>query len=317
MKIAVMEKSAVTEGDIDFKPLDELCEVVYFDNVEYSGLKDAIGDAEGVIVNKSIVDAALMDTCPNLRYVGTFATGYNNVDVRAAKERGIVVCNVPDYSSDAVAQHAAGFILMTASGLFDYITSVRRGDWMKSRSFCYYPYYMTELKGKTLGVLGLGNIGKKVAALGKALGMNVIVHTRTRRADCVYETVDLNRLFKESDWLTLHVPLTPDTREIVCEKTLSLMKKSAVLINTARGGLVNERDLARALKEGVIRAACLDVLSAEPMKSDCPLFGLDNCYITPHVAWAPRETRQRLIDIAAENLRAFIAGKPVNDVTEG
>lgn len=161
MKIAVMEKSAVTKGDVDFTPLEKLAEIVYFDGNEYSELKDAVGDADGVIVNKSRVDAALMDACPNLKYVGTFATGYNNVDVMAAKARNIVVCNVPDYSSDAVAQHAMGFILMTASGLYDYVASVNRGDWIKSKSFCYYPYYLTELKGKTLGVLGLGNIGKK------------------------------------------------------------------------------------------------------------------------------------------------------------
>ena len=156
----------------------------------------------------------------------------------AAKARNIVVCNVPDYSSDAVAQHAMGFILMTASGLYDYVVSVNRGDWIKSKSFCYYPYYLTELKGKTLGVLGLGNIGKKVAALGRAFGMNVIACTRTRREDSEYETVDLERLFKESDWLTLHAPLTENTKEIVCAKTLSLMKKTAVLVNTARGGLI-------------------------------------------------------------------------------
>lgn len=317
MKIAVMEKSAVTKGDVDFTPLEKLAEIVYFDGTEYSQLKDAVGDADGVIVNKSRVDAALMDACPNLKYVGTFATGYNNVDVMAAKARNIVVCNVPDYSSDAVAQHAMGFILMTASGLYDYVASVNRGDWIKSKSFCYYPYYLTELKGKTLGVLGLGNIGKKVAALGRAFGMNVIACTRTRREDSEYETVDLERLFKESDWLTLHAPLTENTKEIVCAKTLSLMKKTAVLVNTARGGLINEYDLARALKDGELRAACLDVIGAEPMQSDCPLYGLKNCYITPHVAWASRETRQRLIDISAENLRAFIAGKPVNDVTGG
>jgi len=211
MKIAVMEKSAVTKGDVDFTPLENLAEIVYFDGTEYSQLKDAVGDADGVIVNKSRVDAALMDACPNLKYVGTFATGYNNVDVMAAKARNIVVCNVPDYSSDAVAQHAMGFILMTASGLYDYVASVNRGDWIKSKSFCYYPYYLTELKGKTLGILGLGNIGKKVAALGRAFGMNVIACTRTRREDSEYETVDLEDFSKKATGLrcTRRLPKTP------------------------------------------------------------------------------------------------------------
>lgn len=316
MKIVVTEKASVSLGDMDFSALDELAEVVYYDIVDNAALAETIGDADGVIVNKCVVTSEVMDKCPSLRYIGTFATGYNNIDVAAARERGITVCNVPGYSTDAVAQHVMSFILTTACSTNEYINSVNDGDWKRSKAFCYYPYHISEVGGKTVGIYGYGAIGKRVAELCSAFGMRVIVHSRTKKADCPYPQVSKEELFSAADYLTLHAPLTPDTDKVVNAGTLALMKGSAVLINTARGGLVDEYALADALKEGRIRAAAVDVLTKEPMTDDCPLFGLRNCLITPHVAWAGYETRGRLIDIAAANLRAFINGKPQNEVTK-
>lgn len=314
MKITVTERNAVSRNDIDFTEFNKLGEVTYYDDVDYKDLPKVIGDSEIVIVNKCVIDAPVMEKCPNLRYVGTFATGYNNVDCVEAKKRGITVCNVPGYSTDAVAQSTLAFILMSAGNTMEYISSVRRGEWKKSKTFCYYPYYITELKGKTLGIIGFGAIGKKVAELSEAFGMRVIVHTRTFKPDCKYPQVGIDEVFKESDFLSLHCPLTEKTKSIVNAERLSLMKKSAVIINTSRGPLIDEYALKNALNEGTIRMACMDVIEYEPMREDCPLFGLDNCLITPHVAWAGVETRSRLVEIARKNIIAYLNGTPQNKV---
>ncbi|MBR6737740.1 MAG: D-2-hydroxyacid dehydrogenase [Clostridia bacterium] len=315
MKITVLEKDSVTKGDIDYSPLNATCEVTYHGIVEPENVSATIGDSDGVIVNKTLITAKVMDECKNLKYIGTFATGYNNIDIDAAKERGITVCNVPAYSTEGVAQSTIAFILYTATSLGKYIQSVNDGDWKKCKNFCYYPYDISEVSGKTLGIIGFGTIGKRVAEIATALGMKVIINSRTKK-ESEYEFVSREEVFKRSDWLSLHLPLSKDSENLINETTLSMMKKSAILVNTARGGLIDENALALALKNGVIRASCHDVIRVEPMQDNCPLFGIENCYITPHVAWAGKETRQRLVNVAAKNVECFINGNPQNVVNK-
>ncbi len=314
MKITVTEKNAVSLNDVDFSKLEKLADVSYYDDVEYCDLPKVIGNADGVIVNKCVVSDEVMAACPNLKYIGTFATGYNNIDVEAAAKRGITVCNVPGYSTKAVAQHTMAFILLAAGSVNEYVASVARGEWRKSQTFCYYPYFIEEVEGKTVGIFGYGAIGQEVARLCSAFGMNVLVFSRTKKNECPYPQVEKEELFSKSDFISFHCPLSIETEKSVNAETLALMKREAAIINTARGGLVDENALAAALNEGKIRAYYADVLLNEPMREDCPLFGVRNCYLTPHVAWAGRTTRARLVEIATENVRAFVSGKPQNKV---
>lgn len=313
MKVAVLEKDSVTNGDVDFSALENAAEIDYYGRVDKEKVIETVKNYDGIIVNKTVIDKTVINACPKLKYIGLFATGYNNIDTAYAAEKGITVCNVAGYSTDAVAQHVFSFILYVSSSLGKYVSSVNDGDWKKCKSFCYYPFPITELKGKTLGILGYGSIGKRVAEIGEVFGMNVIVHSR-RNNGCPYEFVTKDELFSRSDYLTVHCPLNSETAKIVDRKMISLMKKTAVLINTARGGVVDEEALAEALTSGKIYAACVDTISVEPMPSDSVLFGIENCYITPHVAWAAKETRQRLVNIAAENIVAFLKGNPQNKV---
>lgn len=313
MNITVLDKCTLTVGDIDFSPIEALGNVSYYDILPHDEIINAARDAEVLLCNKAVIDGDIMDACPSLRYIGLFATGYNNISVNEAKKRGIIVVNVPGYSTYSVAQLTMAFILSHATSLHDYDRSTHSGEWIRSYAFSYFPYPITELFGKTLGVYGMGAIGRKVAECAKTLGMNVIASTRTVR-DSEYEYVSVDELFKRSDYLTLHAPLTDDNKELVCERTLSLMKPTAYLINTSRGGVVNENDLAKALNEGVIAGAALDVLTVEPMKEGNPLLSAKNCTITPHVAWASLESRIRLINTVAENIKAYQNGTPVNVV---
>lgn len=315
MKIVVFEKDSVMEGGIDYSVLESVADVTYYGGIPEGDIATVIGDSDGVIVNKTIISADIMDRCKNLKYIGTFATGYNNIDVDGATKRNITVCNVPAYSTDGVAQLTISFILYTATSLGDYISSVRNGDWKRSKTFCYYPYYITELAGKTLGIVGFGSIGQRVAEIAKSLKMKVLVYSRTKK-DSEFPFVSFEELLKRSDYVSLHLPLSKESEKLINEKALSLMKNSAVLINTARGGLIDETALAKALKEGKIRASCHDVITFEPMREDCELFGIDNCFITPHVAWAGKETRQRLVDIAGENVKKFLEKTPQNVVNK-
>ena len=243
------------------------------------------------------------------------ATGYNNVDLAACRERGVTVTNIPDYSSDAVAQMTMTFLLNFATSFREYTASTQRGDWTRSELFCYYPYPLTELQGKTLGLVGMGSIGEKVARLAEAFGMKVIYHTRNRK-DCEREYVLLDDLFARSDYVSLHLPLNGETEKLIGRDALSKMKRSAFLINTARGGLVDEKALATALSDGVIAGYAGDVLTVEPQSADCPLIGAKNCILTPHIAWAPKETRARLIGILRDNLEGYLRGNVQNQVNE-
>lgn len=313
MKIAV-NTSAVTIGDIDFSEFEALGEVKYFGELPKSEIIKLAHDCEVLIVNKVEVDEELLASCPKLKYVGVFATGYNCIDLQACRKRSIPVCNVPGYSTNSVSQHTFALLLYLYGRIGEYARSVERGDWVKSETFCYFPWATRELYGKTFGVYGYGSIGRATAKIAEAFGMKVIVCTRTVPDDCPYPIVTKEEIFRESDILSLHCPLTDKTREIVNFETLAMMKPTAVLINTARGGLVNEKALADALNGGRLYGACLDSVAAEPMRPDNPLLGAKNCVITPHIAWVSQETRARVVHMAAENLKSFLSGKPQNVV---
>lgn len=314
MKIA-LSTSGMTNGDLDLSGFEKLGEVKYFGELPRKEIFALAADCDALLVNKVIVDGELLDACLNLKYVGTFATGYNVVDIEECRKRKITVCNVPDYSTNSVSQHVFALLLNYYGKISEYTASVAKGDWIKSKSFSYSPYPTHELSGKAFGVYGYGNIGKKVAKIAEAFGAEVKICTRTVPQNCPYEVVGFEDMLKTCDIISLHCPLTPSTAKIINKKALSLMKKSAVLINTARGGLVDEDALASALNEEKIACACLDTVDVEPMSAGNPLRLAKNCYITPHVAWVALETRERLVGIALDNLKAFLDGKPQNVVS--
>ena len=314
MKITVLDTCTVTNGDVSLDEIKTLGDVRFFDMVAPCDISGAIGDADAVICNKARITDEIMASCKNLKYIGLFATGYNNIDVLSATRRGIAVCNVPGYSTDSVAQQVFAMILHFATSADMYSASVLRGDWVKSKSFSYFAYPVTELAGKTLGIFGFGTIGKKVAEIGMAFGMKVIATSHKKTFYTNVEFVGADELFARSDYLTLHCPLTDETRHVVNSRTLSLMKPTAVLINTARGGCVDEAALASALNGGMIAGAGIDVLDVEPMTDGHPYLTAKNIFITPHVAWGSYEARVRLIRLVCDNVRAFAEGKPINKV---
>ncbi len=316
MKITILDKCTVTNGDVSLDEISKLGETAFFDLVPYEKLHEAIGDSDAVICNKAQITREVMQKCKNLKYVGLFATGYNNIDIEYAREREIAVANVPNYSTTAVAQMTFAMILALSGSLFDYTKSTRDGDWVRSKTFSYFPYPIFELAGKTLGIFGFGDIGREVARIGEAFRMNIIVSTRTPSKCKEYECVSREELFRRADFLTLHAPLNTETERMVNDKTISLMKKSAFIINTSRGGVIDEDALTRALNEERIAGAGIDVLTVEPMPDGNPLMTAKNCLMTPHIAWAPIETRLRLITRVAENLKAFIDGSPINIVNK-
>ena len=319
MKIVITDAKTVTKGDIDLSVLSAFGEVIAYPLTAQSDLITRIGDADAVICNKSQITREVMEACPNLRYIGLFATGYNNIDVVAAREHGITVCNAGSYSTASVAQQVFAFILNHTTNVAGYDRFVQDGNWMKSETFSPFVFDMCELDGKTLGIFGFGSIGKAVAKIANAFGMRVIVNTRTQRdADKeVYhiEYVSFETLLKESDYITVHCPLTKETTGIFDAQAFSEMKKTCYFVNTSRGAVLDEKALADAVKNKVILGAGIDVLSIEPMQTDCPLIGVDGITITPHVAWAPFETRKRLLSIVCDNIKCFLDGNPKNVVS--
>ena len=313
MKIIVLDKCTVTKGDVSLLPLEAYGEVEYYDLLPKSEIKRLLADADAVICNKAKIDREIIEAS-SLKFIGVFATGYNNIDTEAASERGIVVCNVPGYSTDSVAQLTISLILELAGNASAYARSVAAGDWKRSKQFSYFFAPISELSGKTLGIYGLGTIGLAVAKIALAFNMRVIAYTRTPKPTEGVELVDRDRLFAQSDFLSFHCPLNEESKLAVNAKTLAMMKPTAFLVNTARGGIIDEQALADALKNGTVAGAALDVLTDEPMRDDCVLFGAKNCIITPHIAWAAYETRVRLIKMVYDNLAAFKAGKPINRV---
>ena len=316
-KAVILDAMTVTDGDVSLEPLTSLCDTEVFGYSTPEEVAERIGSAEIVLTNKCRISREVFEKCPNLKFVGVFATGYNNVDIEAAIERGAVVSNVPGYSTASVAQHTFALILHYYSSVSKYSEYTSSGEWCFSKLFTHFGPPLFELSGKTIGIIGYGAIGQSVAKIAKAFGMNVAVHTRTYpKNDGGIEVLPLDELLRKSDIVRLHCPLTKETEKIINERTLSLMKPTAMLINTSRGGTVDEHALRKALDEGKIAAFGADVLTVEPMEKDCPLLGAKNCFITPHIAWAPLETRVRLIGLVKENLEGYLSGNIKNNVAK-
>lgn len=314
MRIVLPDWDTVSADDVGFSVFSKYGEVSCVGPTLPEEAAEKIGDAEIVLCNKTPITREVIEKCPNLRYIGLFATGYNNIDLEAASERGIVVSNAGEYSTQAVVQHTFALLLALAGNLIAYHNSVQAGSWIQSPTFSYFPHKVTELWGKTMAVIGYGSIGRGVAKAADAFGMKVIVSTRTMPKNCPYPVVSMEEAFRQADVLTVHCPLNEQTAHLIRRENLDLMKPTALLINTARGGIVKEEDLAEALNTGKIAGAGLDVLAKEPMDAGTPLRNAKNCIITPHIAWSPLETRERLIRIVAENLEGFLNGTPRNQV---
>lgn len=313
IKLTILDGHAVNPGDLHWDDFKQFAEVTVFERTAKEELISRIGDSDAIFLNKIQITEEVLSACPKLKYIGVLATGYNVIDLEAAKKHNITVTNIPAYSTDSVAQHVFAFILNFSNQVALHNSSVQNGEWIKCPDFCYWNTQLMELSGKTLGILGYGNIGKKVSQIAKSFGMNVICHTRTKK-EGMPESVTLEELFTQSDFISLHVPLTPETKNIINKKSLKLMKKTAYLINTARGGLIVENDLTECLNNNGIAGYAADVVLEEPMSQNNPLLGAKNCIITPHIAWAPLETRKRLQNIALNNLKAWLEGHPINVV---
>jgi len=312
MKLVILDGACAIGEELNFNKFAELGEVIAYPRTSPEEVVERIGDADCLYVNKVNITREIMEQCPNLRYIGVFATGYNVIDIQAAKELGIIVCNVPSYSTDSVAQLVFAFILELVSKVGAHSDSVHQENWTKCVDFSYSVAKITELKGKTLGIIGYGAIGKKVAEIAHAFGMKTLINNRT-----AFEgSVSKEEVYSNSDFVTLHCPLFKDNAKMIDKKALSLFKDGAYFINTARGGLVDEEALADALNSGKLAGAGLDVLSEEPPKDNNPLLTAKNCYITPHIAWATLEARIRLLDVCYDNLRLFLAGTPQNVVNK-
>lgn len=303
MEIVLLDGYTINPGDLSWKRLELMSDkFTVFDKTPPERVASRIGLCDVLMTSKCWITREIMANAPNLKYIGLTATGYNNVDVKAAADLGIAVTNVPSYATDAVAQHTMALILEITNNVGLHNRSVQEGEWTNSKYFCYWKKPVTLLAGKSIGIIGYGEIGKKVAELAKAFGMTVNIYSRDPEAAI------------KSDYVSLHCPLTPENEKMVNTQFLVNMKPGAVLINTARGGLVDERALADALKAGFIAGAATDVLTTEPPEEDCPLIGLDNCILTPHMAWAPKEMRQLVIDTLADNLTAWLDDRIVNRV---
>lgn len=316
MKIVVLDGFAMNPGDLSWKELSDLGECQLYDRTKPEDVFKRTSDAELIITNKVVIDKPLINKLPALKYIGVTATGYNIVDIQAAKEKNIVVTNIPAYSTDSVAQLVFSHILNVANRIELHANSVKTGDWTINPDFAYWKSPQLELAGKTLGIIGFGRIGQKVAEIAKAFGMNVIFQNRSPKINIPVgmKQKTLNEVFAESDFISLNCPLSAENNAFVNQSLLQTMKPTAILINTGRGGLINETDLAKALNTGIIAGACLDVLSTEPPSAQNPLISAKNCFITPHIAWATFEARQRLMNITVDNIKGYLEGIPRNVV---
>lgn len=316
MNLVLLDGYTLNPGDLDWSPLQQFGTFTVYDRVGDRDVAELARDADILLTNKAQITREIIGQLPNVKYIGVTATGYNIVDTAAARERGIPVTNVKDYSSLAVAQHTFALLLHFSNDVSRLNDSVQRGDWQVSPDFCYWFTPIPELAGKTLGLVGFGHIARRVADLARAFGMAVLVHRKSERNEDLdgIRFVDQETLFRESDAISLHCPLTDETKGLINRDTIALMKPSAILLNTGRGPLVNETDLAEALHAGRLAGAGLDVLSVEPPKTGNPLIGAKNCVITPHVAWAAVESRRRLMDLLVENIQSFLDGTPKNVV---
>lgn len=316
MNIVVLDGFTLNPGDLDWKELETFGNLKVYERTSSEQVIERARDAQAVFTNKTMFSADTLESLPGLRFIGVLATGYDGIDVDAARRLGITVANVPGYGPDSVAQMVFGHILNFTNNVAEHSRDVIRGGWSETDDYCYWLTPQVELRDKILGVIGYGEIGRATARIGEAFGMKVLIHTRTvpENLSGNIRHVDLDELLTTSDFISLHCPLTDKTHELINAEKISLMKDSAILINCSRGPLVDEEALAAALSEDKIRGAGLDVLSEEPVRKDNPLIGVKNCAITPHIAWATREARTRLMAMAVDNLRAFLDGKPKNRI---
>jgi len=319
MKIIILDGHTENPGDLSWSGMEELGEVTVYDRTPDELVVERIGDAEIVYTNKTPVSKSTLEACPAIKYIGVLATGYNVVDVEAAKEKGILVSNIPAYGTEAVAQFTIALLLELCHHIGAHSQCVMEGEWTRREDFCFWNYPLTELAGKTMGIIGFGRIGQATAKIAQAFGMNILACSRNRNVSLESETchyADLDELLANSDVISLHCPLLPETQGMINKKTIAKMKDNVMILNSSRGLLIAESDLMEALNSGKVGGAAVDVVSVEPMKADNPLLKAKNCIITPHIAWAPKETRQRLMDIALDNLKSYVKGQPRNVVNQ-
>ncbi|MDD6211673.1 MAG: D-2-hydroxyacid dehydrogenase [Clostridiales bacterium] len=320
MKIVILDGKIENPGDLSWEGLENLGELTVYEDSREDQVLERIGDADAILTNKVVMNGETMDACPNLKYIGVMATGYNVIDVKAAGERGIAVTNVPGYGTGIVSQYTMAMLLEICHYIGHHSEAVHQGRWSGCGDWCFWDYDMMELTGKTMGIIGYGKIGQAVARLAGAFGMRVLAYSPSRKVGTKDEAgigfVELNQIFEESDVISLHCPMTERTAGIINKDSIQKMKDGVILINTSRGGLVVDQDLAKALNDGKIRAAGLDVISQEPIAEDNPLLTAKNCLITPHIAWAAREARQKIMDIVVDNLTCYQQGIQKNRVEE-
>lgn len=317
MKIVVLDAGAANPGDLSWSLFEKMGEITPYPYTAPDQVVERAQDAEICLTNKTIFTREIIEQLPNLKYIGVLATGYNVVDLAAAKEHGIVVTNVPEYATFATAQMTIALLLEMTNHVGIHNSSVQAGDWVKSEQFCYWKMPLTELWNKKIAIVGLGKIGCKVADICNSLGMEVIGVGRDPSKSYPgfkYEILPFDLAVKNADYLSLHCPLNDSSKDLINKDSIALLKDGIRVINTARGPIVNEKDMAEALKSGKVKGYAADVITVEPMPENCPLLGAPNCYLTPHTAWAPLETRERLLDVAYKNIRAFVAGEPINVV---
>lgn len=314
MKIVLTDAQTVLDNLVDAKALKELGEVVEYGLLKYEEVAEKIADADIVICNKTNLDSYTLRLAKNLKYIGLFATGYNNIDIDYCKENNIAVCNAGSYSTNAVAQHTFALILEHYNNTAKYNQFVQDGKWKRSKTFSPFVYPLSELAGKTLGIVGLGSIGQAVAKIANAFEMNVIAYNRSAREIENVKMVSLDELLSKSNIVSVHCPLNSESEHMFNKETFAKMKKGALFVNTARGGVMIEQDLFDALESEHLGGAAIDTLAVEPMEKDCILMNAKNCIITPHIAWAPLETRVRLMNIVVDNIKNFLNGTPTNKV---
>ena len=312
-KIIILDGGVANPGDLSWDDLAALGDLTVYDYTAPQDVIPRIGDASIILTNKTVISADVISACPNLRYIGVLATGYNVIDIAEAKKRGIIVANVPAYSTPTVAQLTMALLLEIALHVGHHSRVVHEGKWSACRDFAFWDYPLMELAGKTFGIVGYGSIGKAVAKLAQAFGMNVLAYSRHGAED--FHT-ELDELYAKADIVSLHCPLTAENTGMINKETIAKMKNGVIILNTARGGLINEADLREALLSGKVYAAASDVTCKEPINADSPLLGLDNMIITPHIAWAATEARQRLLSVAIDNVRQYLCGNPQNNVVK-
>ncbi|MEG0648231.1 MAG: D-2-hydroxyacid dehydrogenase [Oscillospiraceae bacterium] len=318
MKIVVLDGYTENPGDLSWSELEKLGELTVYDRTPPEKIVERIGNAEVVIVNKTPISHDTLEKCQSICYIGVLATGYNVIDTVAAKNRGIPVCNIPTYGTASVAQFAIGLLLEICHHIGAHSDSVHRGEWENNVDWCYWNYPLIELDGKTLGVIGFGRIGQSTGKIAGALGMKVLAYDSypNESGSKVGEYVNMERLLKESDVIALHCPLFPETENLINKNTIEKMKDGVIILNNSRGQLIVEQDLADALNSGKVYAAALDVVSSEPIQKNNPLLKAKNCIITPHISWAAKEPRERIMAMTVDNLKAFLDEKPVNVVNK-